>query len=65
MNNPKNTIFGAKRLMGRKHDAPELASWAKLVPYGPLVQRMFFPDTDLVAKKFPDWSERWGREIAR
>jgi hypothetical protein len=38
---------------------------AKLVPYGPLVQRMFFPDTDLVARKFPEWSERWGREIAR
>jgi putative spermidine/putrescine transport system substrate-binding protein len=41
---------------------PELA---KLLPYGPLVQRMYFPDTDLVAKKFPEWSERWGREIAR
>src|SRR5499433_4458826 len=38
---------------------------AKLVPYGDLVQRMYFPDTDLVAKKFPEWSERWGREIAR
>jgi hypothetical protein len=32
---------------------------------GDLVQRMYFPDTDLVAKKFPEWSERWGREIAR
>ena len=30
-----------------------------------LRERMFFPDTDLVAKKFPEWSERWGREIAR
>jgi putative spermidine/putrescine transport system substrate-binding protein len=38
---------------------------AKLVPYGELVQRMYFPDTDLVARKFPEWSERWGREIAR
>lgn len=38
---------------------------AKLVPYGDLVQRMYFPDTDLVAKKFLEWSERWGREIAR
>jgi spermidine/putrescine-binding protein len=41
---------------------PELA---KLVPYGDFVQHMYFPDTDLVAKKFPEWSERWGREIAR
>jgi putative spermidine/putrescine transport system substrate-binding protein len=41
------------------------AELAKLLPYGPLVQRMYFPDTDLVAKKFPEWSERWGREIAR
>jgi putative spermidine/putrescine transport system substrate-binding protein len=41
------------------------ADLAKLVPYGEIVQRMYFPDTDLVAKKFPEWSERWGREIAR
>jgi hypothetical protein len=26
---------------------------------------MYFPDTDFVARKFPEWSERWGREIAR
>jgi putative spermidine/putrescine transport system substrate-binding protein len=42
--------------------APELA---RLVPYGDNVERMYFPDTDLVAKKFPELSERWGREIAR
>jgi putative spermidine/putrescine transport system substrate-binding protein len=41
------------------------ADLAKLVPYGEIVQHMYFPDTDLVAKKFPEWSERWGREIAR
>jgi putative spermidine/putrescine transport system substrate-binding protein len=41
------------------------ADLAKLVPYGEIVQRMYFPDTDLVARKFPEWSERWGREIAR
>ena len=38
---------------------------ARLVPYGDLVGQMYFPDTDLVARKFPEWSERWGREIAR
>src|SRR5215475_3142544 len=41
------------------------ADLAKLVPYGDVVQQMYFPDTDLVARKFPEWSERWGREIAR
>ena len=38
---------------------------AKLLPYGENVERMYFPDTDVVAKKLPEWSERWGREIAR
>ena len=37
----------------------------KLLPYGENVERMYFPDTDVVAKKLPEWSERWGREIAR
>jgi spermidine/putrescine-binding protein len=41
------------------------ADLARLVPYGENVQKMFFPDTDFVARKFPEWSERWGREIAR
>src|SRR5688572_11670649 len=31
--NPKNTIFGAKRLIGRKHGAPELAEWVATVPF--------------------------------
>jgi putative spermidine/putrescine transport system substrate-binding protein len=38
---------------------------ARLVPYGDNVQRMYFPDTDVVAKRLPEWAERWGREIAR
>jgi len=38
---------------------------AKLLPYGENVERMYFPDTDVVARKLPEWSERWGREIAR
>lgn len=38
---------------------------AKLLPYGDNVECMYFPDTDAVAKKLPEWAERWGREIAR
>ena len=41
------------------------ADLAKLLPYGENVERMYFPDTDVVARKLPEWSERWGREIAR
>jgi len=58
--------FGQSQFAGPTNRKVQLpADLAKLVPYGPLVQRMFFPDTDLVARKFPEWSERWGREIAR
>src|SRR5260370_36316448 len=53
--------FGQRQCAGPTNKKVQLpADLAKLVPYGPLVQRMFFPDTDLVAKKFPEWSERWG-----
>lgn len=38
---------------------------AKLLPYGENVERMYFPDTDVLAKKLPEWAERWGREITR
>jgi spermidine/putrescine-binding protein len=41
------------------------ADLAKLLPYGDNVERMYFPDTDVVARKLPEWAERWGREIAR
>ena len=42
--------------------SPDLA---KLLPYGENVERMYFPDTDVLAKKLPEWAERWGREITR
>jgi putative spermidine/putrescine transport system substrate-binding protein len=58
--------FGQSQFAGPTNKKVQLPpDLAKLVPYGPIVERMFFPDTDLVAKKFPEWSERWGREIAR
>jgi spermidine/putrescine-binding protein len=58
--------FARSQFAGPNNKAVKLpADLAKLVPYGENVQRMYFPDTDLVAKKFPEWSERWGREIAR
>jgi spermidine/putrescine-binding protein len=38
---------------------------AKLVPYKDSVEKMFFPDTAYIAKHLPEWSEKWGREVAR
>ena len=31
--NPNRTVYGAKRLMGRKFDDPRIQQWNKLVPY--------------------------------
>ena len=31
--NPERTVFGIKRLMGRKNDAPEIQEWKKHSPY--------------------------------
>jgi len=38
---------------------------AKAVPYGKIVEAMYFPDTAALARNLPAWTERWGREIAR
>ena len=46
--------FGQSQFAGPTNRKVQLpADLAKLVPYGPLVQRMFFPDTDLVATEVP------------
>ncbi len=31
--NPENTVFGVKRLIGRKYDSPEVKNDAKILPY--------------------------------
>ncbi len=32
--NPENTVFGVKRLIGRKYDSPEVQKDIKILPYG-------------------------------
>jgi len=32
--NPENTVFGVKRLIGRRYDTPEIVKDAKILPYG-------------------------------
>lgn len=41
------------------------AALAAVLPYGPSVDKMHFPDPEKTAKALPAWNERWGREIAR
>ena len=60
----ENVAFGL-RVRPRNRRPTEEQIRTKVQSLLQLVQRMFFPDTDLVAKKFPEWSERWGSEIAR
>ncbi len=41
---------------------PELA---KTVPYGAVRDALVIPDVEEMARRLPQWAERWGREIAR
>lgn len=38
---------------------------AKIVPFGESYERLWYPDTDAVAKLRPAWTKRWQREINR
>jgi len=58
--------FAQTQFAGPSHRKVELpAELARLLPYRENVTRMYFPDTDVVARKLPEWAERWQREIAR
>jgi molecular chaperone DnaK len=49
--NPTNTVYAAKRLIGRKHKDPEIQSMQRLLPY------------DVVEAKNGDtWVRVWGRD---
>lgn len=38
---------------------------ASVVPFGDSYEKLWYPDTDAIAKLRPGWTERWQREIAR
>jgi putative spermidine/putrescine transport system substrate-binding protein len=60
------TCFAEKQFAGPTNRTVKLTDLlAKAVPYGPIVEAMYFPDTMALAKNLPQWTERWGREIAR
>jgi putative spermidine/putrescine transport system substrate-binding protein len=58
--------YAEKQFAGPTNSKVELPpELAKLVPYRDAVEKMYFPDTEIVAKSLPGWSERWAREIVR
>jgi spermidine/putrescine-binding protein len=58
--------FAERQFAGPTNKTVKLApDLAKQVPFGDNVEKMYFPDTEYIAKVLPEWAERWGREIAR
>jgi spermidine/putrescine-binding protein len=58
--------FAEKQFAGPVNKKVQLdAKLAEVLPYGPSVEKMHFPDPEKTAKLLPAWNERWGREIAR
>ncbi|PHR89980.1 MAG: ABC transporter substrate-binding protein [Blastopirellula sp.] len=38
---------------------------SKIVPFGDNYQNLWYPDSDVVAKKRPEWTKRWQRQVNR
>ncbi|SMF32135.1 putative spermidine/putrescine transport system substrate-binding protein [Tistlia consotensis] len=38
---------------------------SKIVPFGESYEKLWYPDTDAIAKLRPGWTERWQKEVAR
>ena len=58
--------FAEKKYAGPVNTKVELSDKVKaIVPFGESYENLWYPDTDLVAKLRPSWTERWQREVAR
>lgn len=58
--------FAEKKYAGPVNTEVELSERvAKVVPYGETYDNLWYPDTDKVAEKRPEWTHRWQREISR
>lgn len=58
--------FAEKKYAGPVNTEVELSERvAKVVPYGESYEKLWYPDTDKVAEKRPEWTRRWQREINR
>ena len=58
--------FAEKKYAGPVNTQVELSDKVKaIVPFGESYDKLWYPDTDAIAKLRPAWTERWQREIAR
>lgn len=58
--------FAEKKYAGPVNTEVELSDRVKaVVPFGESYDNLWYPDTEMIAEKRPDWTQRWQREIAR
>jgi len=58
--------FAEKKYAGPVNTKVELSDKVKaIVPFGESYEKLWYPDTDAIAKYRPGWTERWQREVAR
>ena len=58
--------FAERKYAGPVNTKVSLSDKVKaLVPFGESYKKLWYPDTDAVAQKRPDWTRRWQREINR
>ncbi len=58
--------FAENKYAGPVNTKVDLSDKVKsIVPFGESYDNLWYPDTDLVAKLRPGWTERWQREVAR
>lgn len=58
--------FAERKYAGPVNTKVELSEKVrKIVPFGESYEKLWYPDSELVAKLRPGWTERWQREIAR
>ena len=60
------TCFAEKQFSGPTNKNVKLSEdLGKLVPYGAVRDALYIPDVEEMARRLPQWAERWGREITR
>ncbi len=58
--------FAEKKYAGPVNTKVDLSDKVKsIVPFGESYEKLWYPDTEAIAKLRPAWTERWQKEVAR